>query len=390
MNKNDLSFKNERERNRFLRYLMESLRNYKKKIMTANKKDLEIAARVSLSAAFCQRLKFGEKELENTIKQLEMTRHLKSGIGKVIEKKNLSNGVILKKVRVPIGVILVVFESRPEVVIDVVSLCIKSGNTVILKGGKEAKNTNKVLFECVQLSLELAKFPIDSVRIITDKKSVYKLIRQKDNLDLVIARGGYKMVAEIIDKSKVPVLAHSSGGARIYVDVSADLKMALNIIINAKVSKPSACNSLDTILVSEKLAPKFLPELIARLKTYHVEIITERESDNLWDKEFLSLKIGIKIVKGVEEAVDFIRLYGKHHSEGIIAEDKKVINRFSQGVDAAGIFVNCSTRLHDGSIFGMGTEMGIATGKLHARGPVGIDQLSTYKYVLEGTGQIRD
>jgi glutamate-5-semialdehyde dehydrogenase len=385
-----LNRKSEKERNLFLLNLIKSLKKNKEKIIRANNKDLDIASKNGLSSAFLDRLKFQESEFLNTISQVKATIHLKSGIGEILEKRNLLNGTVLKKVSVPIGIILVIFESRPEVVIDVISLCIKSGNAIILKGGSEALNTIKVFYECVKCSLAKTHFPELSVELIENKKQIYNLIGQKDIIDLVIARGGYQMVEDIVNKSKVPVLAHSAGGARIYVDASANLEKALKIIVNAKVSKPSACNSLDTVLISEKIAPIFLPELIARLKSYHVEIFTDKKSDDFWDEEFLSLKIGIKIVKGIEEAVDFICRFGKLHSEGIIAKDKKVISLFTKAVDAAGIFVNCSTRLHDGGVFGMGTEMGISTGKLHARGPVGLRELTTYKYIIEGKGQIRD
>lgn len=380
-----LSQKTEKERDMFLQHLLETLNQNKTVILEANKKDIEKARKNKLSEAFVQRLFLDEKGFKNLYTKLNDLIKLKSNIGSVIEEKKLESGIVIRKVSVPIGVILVIFESRPEVTIDVAALCIKSGNIAILKGGSEAINTNQALYQCIQEALLKSDLSKYLVILIKEKTIVNSLLKENNYIDLVIARGGYNLVKIVQDKSKIPVLAHSAGGARIYVDKSADLKEAEKILINAKVNKPSVCNSLDTVLVHKYIASKFIPLITNKLKSYGVEVIK-----NNWDQEFLGLQVNIKIVENVTDAVKFINKYTKKHSEGIIATDKKVINEFVNGIDTAAIFINCSTRFHDGYEFGMGAEMGIATGKLHARGPVGLKELATYKWEVYGNGQIRE
>lgn len=380
----DLSQKEEKDCNAFLRNLAKILLYEKEKIVKANKKDLKAAGENKASKAIIDRLRLDEKglyRLRQSLYQLEM---IGSPIGQILEKRKLKNGLILQKIRVPLGVILVIYESRPEVTVDIASLCIKSGNCVILKGGKEALNTNRVLYDCIREALKAARFPRSSVIYISEKSEIEKLIKQNQYIDLVIARGGYEMVKKVMEKSGIPVLAHAAGGARIYVDISADLKIAEKIIINSKISKPAACNSLDTVVVHQGLAKVFVPKLVNKLENLGVKVISDYQT------EFLDLAISIRIVKNIGEALEFINRYTKKHTEGIIAEDPAVINKFIKKVDAAALLINCSTRLHDGGAFGLGAEMGISTGKLHARGPVGLQELSTYKWVARGNGQVRE
>lgn len=379
--------KSEEERNMFLDNLIKELVKNKKQVFLANKKDLDNAFEKNLSEAFVQRLKLGEKEFKSIIDRVKQVRSLDSGLGGIIEKKINSDGLEIHKVRVPIGMILVIYESRPEVTIDVACLCLKSGNAAILKGGSEAMKTNLVLFECIKSALIKSKFPEDAVQFINTKNRsvISKLLRRNDLIDLVIARGGYEMVKNIQNNSTIPVLAHSSGGARIYIDKSADLSIVNKILINAKTTKPSACNSLDTVLIHKDLKDKLLPVIIKSFQENNVKIIK-----NEWDKEFLNLDVSIKIVDSLNDAINFIETHTKKHSEGIITKDLNVINIFCRSVDAAAIFVNSSTRLHDGYAFGLGSEMGIATGKLHARGPVGLKELSIYKWIIYGEGHIRE
>ena len=382
-----LSNKSERERNIFLTNLADELLINKEIILSANKKDLQNARKNKLSVAFIQRLKLEETDLKNIIERVKQVRALDSGIGEIVEKKINDTGLEIHKVRVSIGTILIIYEARPEVTIDVACLCIKSGNVAILKGGSEALETNLVLYECIKKSLIKSSFPKEAIYFIQSKNKaiVRKLLKRNDVIDLIIARGGYEMIKDIQNNSSIPVLAHSSGGARIYIDKSADLSIVEKILINAKITKPSACNSLDTVVIHKNLKDKLLTKIIKSFKKNKVEVIMGK-----WNKEFLGMKVSIKIVDSLEEAIDFINTYSKKHSEGIIAQDKNTINKFCQSIDSATIFVNSSTRLHDGYVFGLGAEMGIATGKLHARGPVGLKELSIYKWIVYGKGHIRE
>jgi len=366
-----LSNKSERERNIFLTNLADELLNNKDIILSANKKDLQNAKKNKLLSAFIQRLKLEEIDLEKIIERVKQVRALDSGIGEIIERKLNDTGLEIQKVRVSIGTILIIYESRPEVTIDVACLCIKSGNVAILKGGSEALETNLVLYECIKNALIKSRFPKEAVYFIQSKNKaiIRKLLKRNDVIDLIIARGGYEMIKDIQNNSSIPVLAHSSGGARIYIDKSADLSIVEKILVNAKITKPSACNSLDTVVIHKDLKDKLLSVIIKSFEKNKVEIIKGK-----WSQEFLGMKASIKIVDSLEEAINFINTYSKKHSEGIVAQDKNAINNFCQSIDSATIFINSSTRLHDGYVFGLGAEMGIATGKLHARGPVGLKE----------------
>lgn len=394
----DLSQKTEQQKNNFLVCLADVINRRRKEIIKSNQRDVKVAIEMNLSNAFIERLVLDELGLKKIITKLKKMQKLNSSLGEVIERRELENKVVLKKIRTPIGVIAVIYESRPEVTIDVAALCIKSGNVAILKGGLEALLTNKALYRCIKKALTMVKIDTFTINLVTTRESVNSLLKRSNDLDLVIARGGYDLVKAVVAQSKVPVLAHSAGGARIYIDKSADLKVAESIVINAKVSKPSACNSLDTILIHKDIADSFILELIKQLGESQVTVSGDDYISKLanvkkttdWNTEFLDLTVSIKIVEDVDEAIQFINKYTKRHSEGIIAEDKNTINKFTKGIDAAAIFVNCSTRLHDGYEFGMGAEMGIATGKLHSRGPVGLKELTTYKWEVYGNGQVRE
>lgn len=379
-----LSQTSERSRNLCLLKLAKILHSKQKKIILANKLDLLNAQKRKQPVAMIERLKFDAKRIIHTIHEIQAIIKLDSGIGKVLETRILDRELKLQKVAAPLGVILIIYESRPEVTIDVAALCIKSGNGGILKGGSEAMHTNKVLYACIVEALRKSKLDEHTITFVKGRDETKKLLQENDFIDLVIARGGYAMVKTVQAESKIPVLAHSSGGARIYVDQSANTTIATKIIINAKTSNPATCNSLDTIVVHEKIAKTFIPHIVKELQKRKVKIVKDH-----WTTEFLALQLSIKVVRNLEEAIIFINRYGKHHSEGIVAGNRKMIRVFTKAVDAAAIFVNCSTRLHDGYIFGLGSEMGIATGKLHARGPVGLRELLTYTWHMYGNGQIR-
>ncbi|OGG03033.1 glutamate-5-semialdehyde dehydrogenase [Candidatus Gottesmanbacteria bacterium RBG_16_37_8] len=383
----------EKQRNAFLRNLVEELLFYKKEIFCANELDVKNARKIQLPSSFIERLILDEKGLQQIIRKLNFLQKLDSQIGSIIEIKTRNDGLRLKKIRVPIGVIFIIYEARPEVTIEVASLCLKSGNAAILKGGSEAIETNQAIYHCLEKALIKTKLAKETINFVKDqqRKITYWLLRQSDYIDVVIARGGYDLVRTIVSKSKIPVLAHMGGGARIYVDKSADLKKAEEIIINAKTNKPSACNSVDSVIIHKAIADKFLKQITMKLKEHKVKVLVGTEvkiSD--WDTEFLGLRITIKIVKTVKEAIEFINKHSKKHSEGIIAKNKAVIDYFINSVDAAALFINSSTRFHDGYEFGMGAEMGISTGKLHARGPVGLEELTSYKWIVEGDGHVRN
>lgn len=382
-----LSRTTEGQRNKFLHTLSREVTRREKDILAANLRDVRKAQARSSPSAFIERLVLDRKGVDGLVKKLSAIARLKSGLGACIEKRTRKN-LVLKKVRVPLGVLMVIYEARPEVTIDVTSLCVKSGNAAILKGGSQAAETNAVLCACIAAALKKAGLPIHAVSCIDpgNRSAVNSLLKRNDVIDLVIARGGYAMVKAVQQQSRIPVLAHASGGARIYVDKSADPAMTEKILVNAKITKPAACNSLDTILVHRSIAKTFVPRITKAMEAHRVTV--KRAID--WDTETLGLVVGIKIVNNAEEAVAFIRRHTKGHSEGIIAKDTAVIEYFTKSVDAAAVFVNASTRLHDGFVFGMGSEMGISTSKLHARGPVGLAELTTYTWHAYGTGTIRE
>ncbi len=395
----DLSQKTEQERNKFLVCLANVIDGRMEEIIRANQRDVKKAKENKLSDAFIERLVLDELGIKKISTKLINMQNLSADLGEIMEQRELENEVVIKKIRTAIGTIAVIYESRPEVTIDVAALCIKSGNVAILKGGTEAVLTNKILYGCIKEALKRSKINASAITLVITRDEISTLLNQSSSLDLVIARGGYELVKAVIAQSKVPVLAHSAGGSRIYIDKSADLAMAEQIIVNAKISKPSACNSVDTILVHKAIAKSFLTKLTTKLKTLDVEVLGDEYTSKLtgvkwanesaWDTEFLDLCLGIKVVSNIEEAVDFINIHTKNHSEAIVAKDQKVIEKFTKQIDTAAIFINCSTRLHDGYVFGLGSEMGISTGKLHARGPVGLKELTTYKWEVYGNGQIR-
>ncbi|MEK7526543.1 MAG: glutamate-5-semialdehyde dehydrogenase [Patescibacteria group bacterium] len=390
---------NEKTRDLFLSHLADSILSREEEIIKNNTIDIEIAKKKKISKPMIERLILNSDHIAKIVNRLKSVEKLNSGLGEVIESKETSEKLILKKVRTSIGSILVIYESRPEVTIDVASLCIKSGNSVILKGGSEAKHTNTILHSCITQALEKTGLSKHCVLFESNRGVVAKLLKKNDYIDLVIARGGYKLVNYVMKNSTIPVLAHAAGGARIYIDKSANLSMALKIILNAKTSKTAACNSLDTVVVHKQISKAFIPELIGILRENNVVVFGDNQvgsivpinktNKNFWRQELLDLRIGLKIVDNLDEAINFINLYSKKHSEGIVSNDKTIIKKFVNSIDAAAIFVNSSPRLHDGFIFGLGSEMGISTGKLHARGPVGLKELTTYRWEVYGNGHIR-
>ncbi len=382
--------------------LANCLKIHEKDIIEANQKDIVVAKKHGYSSAFLDRLIVSKNSFMGMIKQLETVAALPDPLDEIIEQRILKNGINLQKKRFPLGVILMIYESRPNVTIDAIGICLKSGNAVVLKGGSEATYTNKMLMKCVYQTLEQMHIDKAAVTFLenTNHREVELLLKRNDLFDVVIPRGNYALTTAVAKKSRIPILYHSSGGARIYIDASADLKKALEICVNAKTNRTGVCNALDMVLVHASVAQEILPTLDSILEQKGFTIRADKQAKKYmshavlankedFHTEFLDNILAVKVVKTTEEAINFIKTYTHGHTEMLAAEDKNVIDMFVAEIDAAGLMINCSSRLHDGGEFGMGAEMGIATGKFHARGPVGIRELTTYKWIAYGNGQIK-
>ncbi len=386
------------QRNAALTKIMEVLEEKKNDIYRANDADVDAAKASGVPQPVIKRLRFNEGKLKDCVSGLKQLIELPDPVGKVTLRRELDEGLLLERVSVPIGVIGVIFEARPDALIQISSLCIKSGNCAILKGGKETTNTNKILFELIRDAAKGAGLPEGCLLQVTAHNEIDELLGCQGDVDLLIPRGSNKFVQYIMDNTNIPVMGHSSGVCHIYVDGMADLQKAIPIIVDAKTQYPAACNAVETILVKRSIAAKFLPMLDdalyrAGVKVYGTEEVTgymeaEQIGDDDFGIEYSDLKLSVKLVSDVSEAVDHINCYGSHHTDAIITEDDEAAAYFEQMVDSAGVYRNCSTRFADGFRYGFGAEVGISTGKLHARGPVGLEGLVTYKYRLTGNGQI--
>lgn len=385
-------------RNQTLLALADSLRSHAEEIFAANREDLAAAQRDKLSPALLSRLKFDEQKLLSSISGLESLSALPDPTGRILLKRELDRGLVLTKVTVPIGVIGIIFEARPDAMIQVASLCIKSGNCAVLKGGKESLHTNRLLFSLIYDCALKCDLPPACLLHATEHAQIAELLSFESLVDLLIPRGSNAFVRYIMDHTNIPVMGHAGGVCHIYVDRDADTETALPIILDAKTQYPAACNAVETLLIHRDLASTFLPAVTQLLRTSGVQIRGTREvmellagSDIMEDADFTTEYndriLSIKLVSGVEEAVLHINTYGSHHTDAILTENDKTAEYFLQMVDSAGVYRNCSTRFADGYRYGFGAEVGIATGKLHARGPVGLDGLVTYKYRLIGEGQ---
>ena len=383
-----------------LKEMANALRENSSYIIDENKKDLEYAKKENLSSALIDRLLLNEKRVEDMAKALEDIAKLKDPVGKIIDGWVLDNGLRIEKVKAPIGVVGIIYESRPNVTSDAAGLCFMSGNASILKGGKEAKNSNIAIVTILQDVLEKNALPKEIISLIPDysREGVYKLIQEDKYVDLIVPRGGERLIKFVSENSKVPVVKHDKGLCHIYIHKDANKKDAINITLNAKVQRPGVCNAVETLLVDEEIKDILVPlkealekegvELRGCEKTLKViDIKKANESD--WEEEYLDKILSIKIVKDVNEAIEHIQKYGSAHSDAIITQNYSISEEFLNRVDSACVYVNASTRFTDGGVFGFGAEVGISTNKLHARGPMGIDDLTTYKYKIYGNGQIR-
>lgn len=391
------------EKNSFLEKLAQNIDKEKESIIKNNKKDVEKAKKMGYGSAFIDRLEISEKRVEKMIKSINDVRNLPDPAGKIIWENKRPNGLIIKRKRVPIGVIGIIYESRPDVTIEASILCIKAGNCVILRGGKEARNSNKKLVEIMKKSLKETGIPADCVNLILSggRRGVKYLLTLYQFIDLIIPRGGESLIKVVVENSLIPVIKHYKGICHTYIDKYADVDMALNVSFNAKVQRPATCNATETLLVHKDIAEKFLPKIAKMFEKAGVEIrgcektgkilkgIKKAKEDD-WKTEYLDLIISIKIVNSVDEAIEHISKYGTSHSDAIITENKEIAEKFLKMVDSAAVYHNASTRFTDGGEFGLGAEIGISTDKIHARGPMGLEELTTYKYIIYGNGQIRE
>jgi glutamate-5-semialdehyde dehydrogenase len=388
-------------RNEALRRVIDALETCRETILEENEKDLASAREDGLPDPIIKRLKFDAGKLGDVIAGIEDLIKLPDPVGKTLAKRELDEGLLLEQITCPIGVIGVIFESRPDALVQIASLCLKSGNCAVLKGGSEAKRTNRILFETISAAGAKSGLPPGFLTLIESREEIADLLGCHEQVDLIIPRGSNAFVKYIMDNSDIPVMGHADGVCHVYVDKAADIAKAVPIIRDSKVQYAAACNAVETVLVHADIAEALLPPLERELKDREVVIRgTQRVVDILsdvdaaseddWTTEYLDFIVSMKIVDDVREAIDHINAYGSHHTDCIVTESDEAAETFMQLVDSAGVYRNCSTRFADGFRYGLGAEVGISTGKLHARGPVGLDGLTTYKYTLTGDGHIVD
>lgn len=389
-------------KNKALNSAAQALIDEKEFLKAENKKDLDQAKENGLTSAMIDRLTLNDQRISDMAQGLREIADFVDPVGKVISNKTLGNGLELTKVSVPLGVIFMIYESRPNVTADASALCLKSGNATILRGGREALNSNKAIAKVLQKAFTAAGLPENTLQLISivDYEAVNELLKCEKDINLVIPRGGQNLINAVTSQSRIPVVKHDKGLCHTYVHEDADLKMAEEIVLNAKTQRPGVCNAMETLLVHEKLKDTFLPKLIEELKKKNVEVRGSKEvcdavsgikqaDQHDWETEYLDLILSIKLVKNLDEAIEHIREYGSGHSEAIVTQSEEAAQKFINEVDASAVFHNTSTRFNDGGQFGMGAEIGISTDKIHARGPMGLEELTSYKYVVRGTGQIR-
>lgn len=383
--------------------MADALEKKKSAILAANKKDVRQAKAKKLNPAFIERLTLNDKRIKAMAASLREVASQRDPIGEVIKMWTRPNGLWIGKLRVPLGVVGVIYESRPNVTADCVGLCLKSGNSVILRGGSESIHSNIAIFDALNDAAKKSGIPHGAVNLIktTDRKAVHALLTLSDYVDLIIPRGGESLIREVARRSRIPVLKHYKGVCHVYVDGEADLNMAERICFNAKVQRPSVCNAMETLLVSEDVAARFLPSMAKKYREAGVEIrgcpMTRRiikgikaATEKDWSTEYLGLVLSVKVVKDLYEAIEHINRYGTKLSDAIVTEDYHNAVEFLRKVDSASVYVNASTRFTDGGEFGFGAEIGISTDKFHARGPVGLEELTSYKYIIYGNGQVRE
>jgi glutamate-5-semialdehyde dehydrogenase len=390
------------DKNKALHHIAEALESNRKTLTEENQKDLDAAMDNGLSDAMIDRLRLTHKRIDGMAKGLRQLIDLPDPVGALIEEKERPNGLKIRKVRVPIGVIGIIYESRPNVTIDCAGLCLKSGNASILRGGKEAIHSNTALASIIQDALQTSNLPNDSVQLVptVDREALNHLLTLDQYIHCIIPRGGEGLIEFVAKNSQIPVIKHYKGVCNLFVEEEADLANAVKIAVSSKCGRPGVCNAIENLIVSEKIAEKFLPlcakELTAKgceLKvdkkaaTILSDFSTEPANESDFAEEFLDLRLAIKVVDSVDEAISFINQFGSGHSESILTQNKSKADQFLKEVDASSVYWNASTRFTDGFEFGLGAEIGISTDRLHARGPMGLEELCTYKFNIIGNGQ---
>ena len=396
------------EKNHCLNSMAQAIRQNANAIKEANSRDMEAAKESGLSGAMLDRLSLDDKRIESMASGLEDIAALHDPVGRVLEDRTRPNGLRLKKIAVPIGVVVIIYESRPNVTADAASLCFKTGNATILRGGKEAIHSNTVIAQVLVTAARkgLKSFPEHAIQVVqtTDREAIRELLSLTEYVDLCMPRGGEGLIRAVTECSKVPVIKHYKGVCHVYVETEADLRMAAEIVMNAKVQRPSTCNAMETLLVDVKVASQFLPIIVPRLAeknvTLHVDPASQVILSNIaakivpatelnWSTEYNDYILNVKVVNSLTEALNHISQYGSGHSDAIVTQNETTARTFLQEVDSAAVYWNASTRFTDGGEFGMGAEIGISTDKIGARGPMGLDELTSYKWLGLGTGQIR-
>lgn len=389
-------------RRKILLDMAENLLKRKEDIVTANEKDLAFAEEVNLNASMKDRLKLDNSRIEDMVKGVRSIAEQEEVVGTFHKEFTDKAGLQIKRQRIPLGVILMIFESRPNVVVDCAALAIKSSNSIILKGGKEAKHSNEILGEIIQESI--AKYiPKEAVQVLAsdNRKVIDELLELDDLIDVVIPRGGEKLIRHVHENAKMPVIAHFQGNCHMYLDKEADIQKAIKLVINAKTQRTGVCNAIETLLIHQDLVPKIAKELTQKLQEKKTELRTDKEfmthagaelkmaTDVDWATEFLDNILAIKTVDSIDSAIEHIDTYGSHHTEVIVSENKAACDKFLSSVDASCVVINASSRFNDGGQLGLGAELGISTTKIHAYGPMGAEQMTTTRFVVIGDGHIR-
>ncbi len=383
--------------------MAEALVENSAELMTANKLDLKNGQTMGLTSALLERLMLNEQRIEDMAQGLREIAALPDPVGEVLGMTRRPNGLEVGRIRTPIGVVGIIYESRPNVTADAAGLCLKSGNAIILRGGEEALNSNRVIARVISAAAVKCGLPDGAIQLVDseDREAAVFLMQMNDYLDVLIPRGGKGLKNAVMENARVPYIMTGMGNCHVFVDQSADLEKARQIVFNAKVQRPSVCNAIETLLVHSEVAEDFLPLMMKELQEAGVELrgcartikivgdIKEAVAED-WDEEYLDLIIAVKVVDNLEEAIEHINVHGTGHSEAIVSESYSNVRRFMAAVDAAAVYANASTRFTDGNVFGFGAEMGISTQKLHARGPMGLTELTTTKFIVYGDGQVRE
>ncbi len=390
-------------KNKALLEMARALEKNRDFLMKENQKDLSFGKKAHLSLAMMDRLRLSSSVLQGMAEGLREVARLPDPVGEVVKMWRRPNGLWVGRMRIPLGVIGIIYESRPNVTSDAAGLCLKSGNSILLRGGSEASHSIRAIGQVLQKALLKTGLPPEAIQVLpyTDREAIRAMLQLEEEIDLIIPRGGEELIRFVTEHSRIPVIKHYKGVCHIFVDESADIEMALRICLNAKVQRPGVCNALETLLVHEKIAPHFLPKMAKVYRREGVELrgcprtrkilpgIAEAEEKD-WFEEYLDLILSIRVVKGIQEAIQHIQTYGSSHTEAIVTSNYENAQRFLREVNSSCILVNASTRLNDGFELGLGAEIGISTSKLHAFGPMGLEELTTTKFIVYGDGQLRE